>query len=78
MSDRGRGEGSLGWTLVFDGTVFEADVLQAVLEARGLVVQRRGGAEVFSMPGVGRAFLFVPEEDEQAARAVLEETEPGY
>jgi hypothetical protein len=69
-----RGERRLGWALVFDGMVFEADVLQAVLETRGLVVQRRGGDEGFSLPGVSRTRLFVPEEDEAEARAVLAET----
>lgn len=74
MTHRSRREGHLGWALIFDGMVFEADVLQAVLETRGLVVQRRGGDEGFSLPGVSRTRLFVPEEDEAAARAVLAET----
>lgn len=69
-----RGERRLGWALIFDGMVFEADVLQAVLETRGLVVQRRGGDEGFSLLGVSRTRLFVPEEDEAKARAVLAET----
>jgi hypothetical protein len=69
-----RGERHLGWALVFDGMVFEADVVQAVLETRGLVVQRRGGDEGFSLRGVSRTRLFVPEEDEAEARAVLAET----
>lgn len=69
-----RGEGHLGWALVFDGMVFEADVLQAVLETRGLVVQRRGGDEGFALLGVSRTRLFVPEEDEAEARAILAET----
>ena len=69
-----RGERRLGWALVFDGMVFEADVLQAVLETRGLVVQRRGGDEGFSLLGVSRTRLFVPEEDEANARAILAET----
>lgn len=68
------GGGRLGWALIFDGMVFEADVLQAVLETRGLVVQRRGGDEGFSLLGVSRTRLFVPEEDEADARAVLAET----
>lgn len=72
--NRPRDDGSLGWALIFDGMVFEADVLQAVLETRGLVVQRRGGDEGFSLIGVSRTRLFVPEEDEAAARAVLAET----
>ena len=74
MVSNSRGERRLGWSLVFDGMVFEADVLQAVLETRGLVVQRRGGDEGFSLLGVSRTRLFVPEEDEAKARAVLAET----
>ncbi len=74
MSRRSPEQRHLGWALVFDGMVFEADVLQAVLETRGLVVQRRGGDEGFSLPGISRTRLFVPEEDEAAARAVLAET----
>ena len=69
-----QGERHLGWALIFDGMVFEADVLQAVLETRGLVVQRRGGDEGFSLPGVSRTRLFVPEEDEAQALAILAET----
>lgn len=69
-----RGERHLGWALVFDGMVFEADVVAAVLETRGLVVQRRGGDEGFSLRGVTRTRLFVPEEDEAEARAILAET----
>jgi superfamily II helicase len=64
-----------GWTVVYQGSRFQADVLAAVLEAHGIRV------EVFGDTAYGMGIDFtdaralVPDEQASAARRLIKEAE---
>jgi hypothetical protein len=64
-----------GWDEVFRGNCLEADLIQAILEARGLQVvdERLGPESVFSGLSFGQCRLFVRSMDGELARQVLAE-----
>ena len=64
-----------GWDEVFQGPCVEADLIRAILEARGLqVVADQVGAEsVFSGLAFERCRLFVRSLDGEQARQILAE-----
>jgi hypothetical protein len=64
-----------GWDEVFRGPCLEADLIQAVLEARGLqvVAERLGAGAVFSGLPLEQCRLFVRSIDGEQARQVLAE-----
>ena len=68
--------GVKGWTVVFMGYRYQADIVAAALEAKGLRV------EVFGDHGFGPALtlsdnarIMVPEEQAETARRVIKEAE---
>ena len=64
-----------GWDEVFRGHCLEADLVQAILEARGLQVvdERLGPESVFSGLSFEQCRLFVRSMDGELARQVLAE-----
>jgi|GEM_PF-5564290 len=65
-----------GWTVVFEGYWFQADLVAAALQAQGV------RAEVFGDHGFGPAIslsngarILVPDEDAAAARRIIKEAE---
>ena len=64
-----------GWDEVFRGHCLEADLVQAILEARGLQVvdERLGPESVFSGLSFEQCRLFVRTMDGELARQVLAE-----
>jgi Putative prokaryotic signal transducing protein len=68
--------GVKGWTVIFSGYRYQADIVAAALEAKGLRV------EVFGDYGFGPALsvsdnarIMVPHEQAEAARRVIKEAE---
>jgi hypothetical protein len=64
-----------GWDEVFRGPCLEADLVQAILEARGLqvVAERLGTESVFAGLAFEQCRLFVRSMDGEMARQVLAE-----
>jgi hypothetical protein len=64
-----------GWDEIFRGSCLEADLVQAILEARGLqvVAERLGPESVFAGLAFEQCRLFVRSMDGEVARQVLAE-----
>jgi hypothetical protein len=64
-----------GWDEIFRGSCLQADLVQAVLEARGLhvVAEQLGSEAVFSGLAFEQCRLFVRSVDGEQARRILEE-----
>ena len=67
-----------GWDEVFRGPCVEADLVQAILEARGLqvVAEPLGSESVFSGLAFEQCRLFVRSVDGNQAREILAEDRP--
>ena len=62
-----------GWSVVFEGARWQADMVLAVLEAKGIRAESLGGAGDAIGADFNDAAVYVPEEQAQTAREVLRE-----
>jgi hypothetical protein len=61
-----------GWTNVFQGSRWEADMVFAILESHGFHPQTYGGMATYGGMDFNDSPVFVPEEEAEAARELLD------
>ena len=66
-----------GWQAVFEGPCFQAEVLQAVLEANGLkpLTRQFEAADILPAVGFDLCRIYVVEPEAEAARELLRDGE---
>jgi len=60
-----------GWTVVFEGARWEADMVMAVLEAKGIRVETLGGMGEYLATNFYDSVVYVPDPEAGQAKAVL-------
>ncbi len=71
--------GVKGWTVIFKGQRFQAEILQAILQADGLRVEVFGDTAYGVGIDLTEARLLVPDDEAGTARRLIQEAEaaPG-
>ena len=64
-----------GWALVYDGDPIEATVARAALDSAGFTVAGLDGAHEFPGLDFDQGRVFVPENQAEAARSLIEEAQ---
>jgi hypothetical protein len=65
------------WTLVFDGPRLKAEIVMSALEAAGFTVAGLGGMEAYAGLDFDDGRLYVPAEEADAAKELIERAEAG-